>query len=91
VIDVSRGADNNGFHGRTSIGVRRGRRPRLPGGAKLRSLESDATTAKMHNEFADLTARPRARAKPAGLAPGRPDEGVWAYVIRVGVVGEVGR
>ena len=38
VIDVSRSADNNGFHGRTSIGVRRGRRPRLPGGAKLRSL-----------------------------------------------------
>ena len=33
----------------------------------------------MYDSFADSLVRVRCRQEPAGLTPGRPDEGVWAY------------
>ena len=33
----------------------------------------------MYDSFVDLLVRMRCTQEPAGLTPGRPDEGVWAY------------
>ena len=33
----------------------------------------------MYDSFADSLVRVRCRQEPAGLTPGCPDEGVWAY------------
>jgi len=37
------------------------------------------TRQEMYDSFVDLLVRMRCTQEPAGLTPGRPDEGVWAY------------
>ena len=71
--------------------MRRGRRPVCPaerssalgilaGQELLRIVLADRLTRQeMYDSFADLLARMRCWQEPAGLTPGRPDEGVWAY------------
>ena len=42
-------------------------------------LADRLTRQEMYDGFADLLVRMRCTQEPAGLTPGRPDEGVWAY------------
>ncbi|PYX47792.1 MAG: hypothetical protein DMG83_03450 [Acidobacteria bacterium] len=71
--------------------MRRGRRPVCPAEQssalgilarqqRLRIVLADCLTRQeMYDSFVDLLVRMRCTQEPAGLTPGRPDEGVWAY------------
>src|SRR5579864_2530937 len=71
--------------------MRRGRRPVCPAERSsalgilarqllLRIVLADRLTRQeMYDGFADLLVRMRCRQEPAGLTPGRADEGVYAY------------